>query len=74
MDRPRGTVLVVRIVVGAGPAIYEQAVVKSERAGFGGLIPTVYSASRAVAAPSLVLRRPTSLIETTWHSLSFLNA
>jgi hypothetical protein len=31
---------------GAGSAIYEQAVVKLERVGFGGLIPTVYSASR----------------------------
>jgi len=32
-------------VVGAGPAIYEQAVVKSERVDSRGLNPTVYSAS-----------------------------
>ena len=31
---------------GAGPAVYEQAVVKLERVVFWGLIPTVYSASR----------------------------
>ena len=47
MDRARrnGPVLL-ESVVGAGPAIYEQAVVKCERAGVvGGLNPTVYSAS-----------------------------
>jgi len=46
MDRPGGTVLMSRNVVGAGPAIYEQAVVKCERVeSSGGLNPTVYSAS-----------------------------
>jgi len=32
-------------LVGAGPAIYEQAVVKCEQADSRGLNPTVYSAS-----------------------------
>jgi hypothetical protein len=45
-DRSRGYSLVVQKLLGRGSAIYEQAVVKLERVGFGGLIPTVYSASR----------------------------
>jgi hypothetical protein len=45
LDRPGETVLVAQKLVGAGPAVYEQAVVKSERADSRGLNPTVYSAS-----------------------------
>jgi len=38
------------MVVGPAAAIYEQAVVKSERVDPSGLNPTIYSASFAVVA------------------------
>jgi hypothetical protein len=46
--------------LGARPAVYEQAVVKSERVGSKGIVSNrLFGVSRE-AAPFLVLRRPTS--------------
>jgi len=45
------------MVVGAAAAIYEQAVVKSERVDPSGLNPTIYSASFAVGEAPLFSMR-----------------
>ncbi len=57
LDRPGGTVRVIPNLVGAGPAIYEQAVVKSERVDSGGLNSNhLFGVSRRGDAPYLLMR------------------